>query len=183
MQARCQGYHHRQFRRGSHRLRSGQTRLGDIPCRQATSRVLPAVPAAPSNKTFFILPSPYHVSENSTNSGVSVFPMSGSFLSSAESCAISASVNAVLFNSFVDVFFVAVGFFNHAVTALNRRRSGISAVLSAQHKRAETDKRHLNSIIQSQIFHIRPPNLYLHTRGRYAIMVVASSSNTKSSEN
>ena len=89
VQARCQGYHHRQFRRGSHPLRSGQTRLGDIPCRQATSRVLPAVPVAPSNKTFFILPPPYHVSENSTNSGVSVFPMSGSFLSSAESCAIS----------------------------------------------------------------------------------------------
>ena len=35
----------------------------------------------------------YHVSENSTNSGVSGLPISGSFLSNAESCAISSGVS------------------------------------------------------------------------------------------
>ena len=41
---------------------------------------------------------PYHVSENSTSSRVSGLPMSGSFLSSAESCAIS-SADSVKSNS------------------------------------------------------------------------------------
>ena len=36
----------------------------------------------------------YHVSESSTSSGVSGFPISGSFLSSAESCAISSAFSS-----------------------------------------------------------------------------------------
>ena len=56
----------------------------------------------------------YHVSENSTNSGVSGLPISGSFLSNAESCAISSGVS-VKSNNPDQYFDVAIAE-QHAVT-------------------------------------------------------------------
>lgn len=82
------------------------------------------------------------------------------------------AVNAALFDTIAHGLFAAIGFrrVDHAIAAFNRRCDCVFADFAAKHKCAEPGKRHLNTIIQSQIFHICPPTSYLHRYDRYAIL-------------
>ena len=71
--------------------RANKVRRRPVSASSVFVRALPAKPVAPRKEDDSFCCYLYHVSENSTSSGVSGLPMSGSFLSSAESRPISSA--------------------------------------------------------------------------------------------